>query len=295
MAVRSMTGSGWARGSTSLGEVTVDVRSVNGKGLGVKTRLPPPLQAFEREFEKRVRARLLRGNVSVTATIVRSGASLDAVLDVDRFAAAAARLDELAARCGLTEVTIRDVLAIPGVLRGSQDPPDAPDDALAEDLTDLIDTALDALVEEREVEGSRTVVAITEHVEGLDSLRQEVAQRAPQVSADYRRKLLERVNEFLDDRGATLEDRDVVREVALFADRVDISEELQRLDSHLARLRDTLDAGGEVGRGMEFLLQEVLREVNTIGSKSPDVAVSHAVVDMKSLVDKLKEQAANLE
>ncbi|MBK8975543.1 MAG: YicC family protein [Planctomycetes bacterium] len=295
MAIRSMTGSGWARGSTSIGEVTVEVRSVNGRGLQVKTRFPGALQPFEREVERRVRARLSRGSVAVVAAVGRGGSALDAVLDVERFVATAARLEELAARCGLADVTIGDVLAVPGVLRTAQDLPEELGDALHADLADLLDTALDALIEEREVEGERTATAIASYLDGLDALRGEVEQRAPQVAADYRQRLLARVNEFLDDRGATLEDRDVVREVALFADRVDVSEELQRLRSHTARLRDTLEAGGEVGRGMEFLLQEVLREVNTIGSKSPDVAVSHAVVDMKSLVDKLKEQAANLE
>jgi uncharacterized protein (TIGR00255 family) len=115
------------------------------------------------------------------------------------------------------------------------------------------------------------------------------------VVADYRAKLLQRVNEFLESRGKAMAESEVIREVAVFADRADITEEMQRLGSHVLRAGELLRGGAEVGRKLEFLVQEMLREVNTIGSKSPDVRISHHVVEMKSCVDKLREQAANLE
>ena len=112
---------------------------------------------------------------------------------------------------------------------------------------------------------------------------------------EYRARLLARINEFLAAQAKPLQAADVLREVALFAERVDAAEELGRLDAHLARARALLAQGGEVGRSLEFLLQEMLREINTLGSKSQDVEIAHAVVGMKADVDKLRELVANLE
>ena len=159
----------------------------------------------------------------------------------------------------------------------------------------LVDTALDALVQDREAEGRATAATLTTLVDELTDLREQVVQAAPRIVSAYREKLLGRIGEFLTERGVTVDDAAIVREVAMFADKVDVAEELQRLGLHLDRLRDALATGGEVGRGLEFLLQETLREVNTIGSKSPDADIAHVVVAMKSRIDRLKEQAANLE
>jgi uncharacterized protein (TIGR00255 family) len=122
-----------------------------------------------------------------------------------------------------------------------------------------------------------------------------VRVRAPAVVGEHRRKLLQRVNEVLAERAVAVEDKDVVREVALLADRVDVAEEVQRLNAHIARARVEIERGGTIGRTLEFLSQEMLREVNTIGSKTPDVEVAHRVVAMKSAIEKLREQTANLE
>ena len=139
------------------------------------------------------------------------------------------------------------------------------------------------------------MTAMREEIERFIQALSAVQVRAPEMVASYRERLLGRVNEFLEGRAQAMETGDVIREVAVFADRVDIAEELQRLGAHVERAEELLAAGGAVGRKLEFLVQEMLREVNTVGSKSPDVAIAHRVVEMKSCVDRLKEQAANLE
>ncbi len=133
------------------------------------------------------------------------------------------------------------------------------------------------------------------HLLALTDNLTRIRAHAPEMLDQHRSKILQRVNEFLETKARQLDDQDVIRELALYADRVDISEELQRMDSHLERFAAGLDRGGEIGRRLEFLLQEMLRETNTIGSKSPDVEIAHAVVDLKSEIEKLKEQVANLE
>ncbi len=290
--VRSMTGAGRARGAVSIGDAVVEVRAVNGRGLAVKSRLPSDLSGLDREIERVVRARLERGTVTIAVRVERDARSFEASFDEAVFAATAQRLVDLAARHGLAAVTVADVLGVPGVLRSAGADPI---EELWRELEPLVAEALDGLVHEREREGAATASAMTALVETVEAGRSSVAARAPALQQEYRERLLARVEEFVTARGVQLEAGDVVREVALFADRVAIAEELQRLGTHLSRLRELLAGGGAIGRKLEFLLQEVLREVNTIGSKSPDVAIAHDVVAMKAAVDKLKEQAANVE
>ncbi len=291
-----MTGVGVARGTTELGEMAIEVRSVNGRNLAVKMRLAPACQGLESSFEKRVRERLRRGNVTVVAEVTTPSVHDEPVVDAARARQAAEQLRTLAADLDFQAgPSLTDILAVPGVLlsataatsKVSWEPP--------QQLAALFEEALSHLLDHRRQEGAATAVAIREQLKILDAERTAAAARVPSIVDDHRAKLIQRVGEFLDGQARQLEDQDVLRELAMFADRVDVSEELQRLEMHLEQANGLLDAGGEVGRKLEFLLQETLRETNTLGSKSPDAEITRTVVQMKSAIDKLKEQAANLE
>ena len=293
-AVHSMTGSGRAVGTTKLGELTVEVRSVNGRALGVKTKLPPDLHPFERWIEQRVRARLARGSVTVAADLQRDASTeIGQLVERDQFVAVARHLRELAGEAGLALPTVRDVLVVPGVLqqrsaaRTSRDPEPA--------LVTVVDEALDALIAERAREGEATGGAVRAEVNLLREHLESVRAHLPSIRDRHRDRLLDRVNDFLRDRAPTLEPEHVIREVALFAERIDVSEETQRLDAHLGKLEETLSGSGPIGRTLDFSLQEALREVNTLGSKTPDAQVAQHVIAMKAAIDRAKEQAANLE
>ncbi len=301
-----MTGSGKAQGLTELGQLTVEVRSVNGRSLALKTRLPIECQGIEPTLEKLVRARLKRGSVSISMDLTVPVRADDTLVDSALFARTVGLLRDLARDNGLDDsVSVSDVLRVPGVLPGSGSGSGSGSNSGAgrtrtswtpsAELTALVEAALRDLISVRAVEGAATVVSMREQIAVLESELQNISARAPELKDDYRSRILQRVNDFLDQRGQQIEEDDLIREVSVFAEKVDISEELQRLETHLARLTELFDAGGEVGRKLEFLLQETLREVNTTGSKSPDVDLAHSVVAMKSAVDKLKEQAANLE
>jgi uncharacterized protein (TIGR00255 family) len=155
--------------------------------------------------------------------------------------------------------------------------------------------AIEDLRRHRQSDGAATVAALREQLDELRRLALVAQQRAPEIAKAYGEKLQKRVNDLLAAHGLQIEPEVVLRELALFADRSDVAEELQRLTAHLAEANALLGQGGEIGRKLDFLLQELLRETNTLGSKSPDVAMAHGVVAMKSCIDKLKEQAANLE
>ncbi|MBI5852019.1 MAG: YicC family protein [Planctomycetes bacterium] len=295
-----MTGSAWGRhgGEVGRGAYVVELRSLNGRGLTAKFRLPYELVGCERGIEERLRARLARGTVFVTVARDADGEDPASVIDPHRFAAAASHLAELARKAGLATPTVRDVLIVPGVLAtqgGGRDVRDGPTDDAPPELLAAVDAVIGDLVAAREAEGATLVTAIVALLSELERGIATVAKRAPLLAERYRDKLLLRVKEILDANGARLTPADVVQQVALYADKADITEELERLQSHVARARAMLGGGGSIGRPLEFLIQEMLREVNTIGSKSPDVEIAHEVVSMKTTVDRLKEQVANLE
>ena len=293
--IQSMTGSGVGAGASELGPTTVEVRSTNGRTLAVKPRLPNECQGLEAALERRVRERLRRGTVVVVVETAGAAAGGPAIVDTALAERAAAELRALAQRLGLAaDLRLEMLLGVPGVVaadrtrpRASWEPPPL--------LQGLIDEALDQLVASREQEGAAMVAVVGEQLAEITRRHGEIAARAASVAQDHRQRLLRRVNEFLAGQARVLSDQDVLREVALFADRVDVNEELQRIAAHLTKVHDLLAAGGEVGRSLDFLLQELLREVNTVGSKSPDVTIAHAVVAAKMAIDRLKEIAANLE
>jgi len=291
-----MTGSGAARGPTELGELRVEIRTVNGRNLAIKSRLPTECQGIEPRIDAMVRARLRRGTVMVAMDLSKLASAAETAVDTEVFARVVEQLSKLASDSGLrADVSISDVLKVPGVLRASGGQRVRTSFEPSAEVIALLTEALDGLLASRAEEGAATLAAVRSHLAGLQGHLTRIGAHAPRMLAQHRSKLLQRVNEFLASNARQLDDQDVIRELTLFADRVDISEELQRMESHLLRFANELDRGGEVGRGLEFLLQEMLRETNTIGSKSPDVEIAHAVVDIKSEIDKLKEQVANLE
>lgn len=286
-ATFSMTGTGSAAGVTEAGPLRIELRSVNGRALQVKQRLCREVSGLEAAFEDELRAKVGRGSVTL---VVERGGSSDGLPDRARLAQIVSSMRSLARDLGLSDqLTLRDALDLAKDAPSTFDRDDCPR------LMALLHAAIAELQAHRAEGGKSTAAAMRAELDALDRLRAEAAQRAPAIVEDHRARLLQRMREFVSAQGLRLDEGALVREVGLFAERVDVEEELQRLSAHLRETRSVLDGGGAVGRKVEFLLQEVLRETNTLGSKSPDVAMAHWVVAMKSAIDRLKEQAANLE
>jgi len=291
---RSMTGCGEGFADSQGVVCRVEIRSVNHRHFKCTIRTREGFHLLEPRLEAALRERIRRGSLQVSLEVTGTAVPSGRRLDREQLAA---YLDDWESFCdsrGLpTPQAIDPLLGLPGVL---QDSP--PDTAAVEASWPVIQTAtaaaLDQLDAMRRAEGDALVADLEQACQEIARLVVVIRQRVPEVVAEHRQRLLERVAKVLESHQASLSENDLIREVALLADRSDISEELVRLESHVEQFRGLL-ADTAPGRSLDFLAQEIGREANTIGSKSADVTIAHAVVDLKSQIERIREQAANIE
>ena len=292
--LQSMTGSGRATVQEGPYRVEVDVRSVNNRFLKTSVRTSGSLRRVDTDVSARVKSRLRRGHVSVSIRLEHDAGSEDDVrIDQDVFVQAADELIELAKRTGLSSVSARDVLATPGVIVERAAGPN--EEVVARLAGRALDEALDALIESRKTEGAHLAAELKTLLDDVDVLCSEIAEHADELPGLAQRKLHERIAALLKDSGAQIDPAQLAREVAVLADRADIREELTRLHAHGIHARDLLRGGGDVGRALEFLVQEIHREANTIGSKATDLNVTKRVLGLKSAIERIREQVQNVE
>jgi uncharacterized protein (TIGR00255 family) len=289
--MNSMTGYGRASGQLGAVTFTVQVSSVNRKGLDLTLKLPEAWEPLEPAVAEQVRKVAARGKVHVEIDVtVADGAA--AGWDEGRAADTLARLAGFAARQGVPfKPTPELVWQILLSQRNTGGVPDA-EEAAAE-VARTVDEALRSFAAMRAREGEALLVDFLGRLGQLSRHIAAVAERAPQVPAAYRDHLLRRLRE----AGLELDlsDERVLKEIALFADRCDISEELTRLRSHLQQLETLLRGESEIGRKAEFLLQEISREIHTIGSKANDLTIARHVIELKNELERVREQIANVE
>jgi uncharacterized protein (TIGR00255 family) len=288
---------GYGRGTAERGgrRVTIEIRSVNHRFLDVKVRGASLDAGIEEAIVARVRDQIDRGSVAIAVRIERRAVT-GLAIDRDAARAAHATLRALSEELGTPPPSLDLVVGQPGVVV----PPDADagdDGELAAAAAAAADTALAALIEMRGTEGAALARELEARTAALRGLVGEVAALAEHVPGDLRRRLDERVRRLLGDADATAVDpARLAQEVALLADRADVTEELVRLASHLEQLVAVVATdAGSVGRRLDFLLQEVGRELNTIGSKSPSAEIIARIVAAKVELEKLREQAQNVE
>ena len=287
MPIRSMTAFASGERSTDWGTLGCELRAVNHRFLEVGVRLPDELRASEPALRERIAARLSRGKVDL-AMRLRTNASGDA-LQVDD--AVVERLGDLARRVdgrfpGM-RVDFAQLLQLPGVLQSRAVDPEA----LQAAALALLDAVLDDFVAAREREGAKLATAISERAAAIAGIAGEVRALVPQIRAGQRQKLETRLAEL----GSALEPGRLEQELVIWLQKLDVDEELDRLDSHLGELRRMLAQREPVGRRLDFLLQEFNREANTLGSKSVDARTTNAAVELKVLIDQVREQVQNIE
>lgn len=290
--LRSMTGFGAATCREGTLELSVELRSVNHRHLQLKTRLPAELSALENELETRVRARIERGALSISVRLEEGGART-VVFDRALAARYKAEIEALAQELQLApQVSMPTLLGLPGVV-GTAD-----DNRLREReaalLWKALEQALSALIAMRESEGQAIEADFASNAAAIAAESAHIGARMPQVVREHHRKLCERASELLGGN-ARIQPAELPRELALLADRMDVGEELTRLASHLSQWTKLIQKGGAIGRQLDFLVQELLREANTIGSKCNDAEVAHAVVAIKTRIERLREQVQNIE
>jgi uncharacterized protein (TIGR00255 family) len=288
--IRSMTGFGTADGIVGGTRVSVDIRTVNHRFFSASIKLPSDLSRWETEVREALRSRITRGHVTVSSRCERLAAPL--VIDEARFGAYVELFRGLKDRYALSgEIDVSSVLRMPDVIAASSDR----EDGTAAELVAVVDTAVDALMTARASEGERLRDVLLERLAVVSAALDRIAERAPQRLVAQRERLRESVRQLAD--GIAIDEQRLAQEIAILADRLDVQEELDRFRSHTTAFRAALSDNGTepVGKRLGFLLQEMLREANTTGSKGNDAILVQDVVLIKEELERIREQVENLE
>lgn len=289
-----MTGFGRGTAAHPGGAVTVELKSVNNRFLKTSLRLPDVFSELETELEAKVRAKLARGSVYCQVQIERKQRGVSYSLNEELIREWLPKLEALANGLGKEPPTFSQLLAMPGVVLEEAEKLTL-DDSLKQALMNALDEALKGLIKMRENEGAALAKDLTTRVALVATHAGEVEKRAPLVVEEYRDKLKARIEKLMADNAMKPEPADLIKEVAFFADRCDITEETTRLAHHCEQFQQSIEGKGEVGRRLDFIAQEMLRETNTIASKANDAELATIAVAMKSEIEKIKEQVQNLE
>ncbi|MCA9243025.1 MAG: YicC family protein [Phycisphaerales bacterium] len=289
--LRSMTGYGEAQSQEGGHAYHIELRSVNSRYFKAQIRLPEEFAFLEPQLESLLRERLIRGAIS--ARVFHRDMSASAAQDVNIAAVEhyLAKLKPLVD--GDSTIDLARILQMPGVCE-PQALTQSERDKAETRLAALTNAAIDRLIEMREKEGEALARDLRGQCESLLSNLEAINERAPSVVAEFRDRLLGRVQDLLRDSNVSLAQDDILREVSIYAERSDINEEISRLRGHIEQFLQSMESES-AGRKLDFIAQEMLREANTIGSKSGDRDIARRIIDMKGAVDRIKEQAQNVE
>ena len=290
--MRSMTGCGRSQRSDGQAEMTLELKCVNHRFLDVSCRLPRSLSFLEETLRKGISASLKRGHVDVFLAVKTVGEGTKRVTVNEELAKAYFDAGQsIYAFTGCrNDLSLSHLMQMEGVLEVAEDVVD--EEAMTALCEQVTAEAVQQVVTMREREGEALKADLSAHLDAACALREKILERAPQVPEEYRQRLQERLIKLPIE---PIDPARLAQEVALMADRCAIDEELSRLESHIAQLRNYLMRSGETGKKMDFLIQEMNREANTIGSKANDAVIAQLVVDLKSEIEKLREQIQNVE
>ncbi|MFY9557043.1 MAG: YicC/YloC family endoribonuclease [Blastocatellia bacterium] len=290
--IKSMTGFGQGSAEGDDFRVRVDIRSVNNRAIDVHTRLPQELSSLEVKLKKQVQAAVKRGRVDVNVSVEQLK---PAAFEINRplVSGYLSALSELKREFGLEgDPSLELIAKLPGALQVSQDATGL-DEKLVSGAVAALSQALTSLTEMRVIEGQQLAAELNSRLENIERHLPVIENEAARLPAVYREKLMKRFQEIA--AGAQVDETRIAQEAVMLADRSDISEEIARLKSHITQLRDLLSSTDEAGKRLDFILQEMNREANTILSKSNDLAISDAAIVIKTEVEKLREQGQNVE
>ena len=292
--ILSMTGFGEADRLADGVHYRVELRSFNNRYFKSSIKLPEVLQPAEVEIEKLLRSRLGRGSVSYSLRMKDENPSAAYEINTAVLTRYVRQLREAAGDTAGLTIDLANLIEVPGVSQ-----PPAYDKELLSSrfaaVERLTNEAIDRLIEMRRAEGAALLRDLQKHCDVIRTRLAEIRQRSPLVVKEYQKKYHARVQQLIDGSKIEIDHDSIVRELAIYAERCDINEEVSRIDSHLDQFAELCDAPEESGRKLDFLAQEMLREANTIGSKANDAEISRHVVETKAAIDRIKEQVQNVE
>ncbi|MEX0959644.1 MAG: YicC/YloC family endoribonuclease [Burkholderiales bacterium] len=284
-----MTGYAAVAGELSFGGLNLELRAVNHRYLDLQFRLPDDLRLLEAMLRERLTGRISRGKVECRITFNRLPTGQHALQLNEELLAQLTQLDEKVrgALPAADPLSVSDVLRWPSMLGNDI----LPTEELQARCVELLDKALEDFNAARGREGEKLKTMLLERIEAMEAIVKSVAPRIPQLIASYQEKLAARLRDALLDP----ESERLKQEITLFAAKIDVDEELSRLLTHLSEIRRILDKGGAVGKRLDFLMQELNREANTLGSKSVDMEVTQGAMGLKVLIEQMREQIQNIE
>ncbi len=293
--LRSMTGFGEAQLEDGHVTVRVEMRAVNNRHLKLSCRLPDGYAALEPQIESRIRQQVRRGVIQLSVHVSREVTAQDYRINPVVLTAYHRQLGEITGQLGSdAAVSPESLLLLPGVIEeASRSGIDLKEQWPLIERT--VTQALSQLTRMREDEGRAMEKDLRENCQSINAEVSEIRDRAPCVVQAYQTRLTERLNKLLATHDTQIEPSDIVREVGVMADRVDIAEEIVRLESHLGQFGAIISADESPGRTLEFIIQEMFREVNTIGSKANDASIAQHVVRVKTCIERLREMIQNVE
>lgn len=291
-----MTGFGAGSCKAQDFHVSVEVRSVNHRFLKVSSRVPEDHSSLQERIESRLRQRVGRGAINVVVQVERTSQAANLELDVGLLRKLYRELQELGRELGSTApLGLGDLLCLDGVVR----PAHATDQADPAELINAVDSALDEATRHLQAmqlrEGDHLATELVRILDRIGEGLAAVEAERPAVARENREKYQRRLQDFLEDSGVDVQPSDLLREVAILAEKADITEETSRLGGHVEQYREAITQGGRVGRKLDFLAQEMLREANTMAAKTNHFQLARIVVELKTEVDRLREQTQNIE
>ena len=291
--IYSMTGYGTAKGKIEDLDVTIELKSVNNRYLDTSVRVPRGFVFLEDKIKSAIQSKLSRGKIDVFVTI-DSSSSEDLIVRINEplargyFEALKSLSEEFEILINVDAFTISH---FPDVL--SLEKKELDMDAVSAGMQELTLAAVDDFDRMRAIEGEKLQQDLYEKIACIEALLSKIEEEAPKTVEEYQNRLLQKMKDVLED--SSVEENRIIQEAAIYADHIAINEETVRLHSHIAQLKMMIEQGSPIGRKMDFLIQEFNREANTIGSKCQNSEVAHYVVDMKSEIEKMREQVQNIE
>lgn len=291
-----MTGQGQGRKPFDQTEITVEVRAVNNRFLKIQTRVSDAISGLEPQIESVVKQSLRRGSLQIGVFLSGKTATSDYCLQEAVLESYFHQCSAIAKRLGTESgVTVASLLALPGIVGESGGRLNEIDEELATSVLATVNEAMESLNRMRLAEGQSMGSELSQQLVKLREITALIEQRAPKVIEEYKQRLHNRLAQSLAEIGGQIQETDLVREILVMADKADIREEVVRLRSHFLQFQTLLDDSNSQGRKLDFLIQEIFREVNTIGSKAGDAEIAQRVVDMKSIIEQMRELVQNVE
>jgi uncharacterized protein (TIGR00255 family) len=296
--IKSMTGFGRSEFNDEKKSVTVEVRSVNNKYLKINIRIPDLLTGVEDKIEKLLKKELVRGTINLTIDYKTSEQVPKCVINKDILKDYHNIISEARKEISFQQdVTLDNLISLPGVLEFKKESGNGKieDDGLWQELEQLVKLSISDLKEMRKAEGKNLRIEIDKWKDKISVLLDKIETMAPKVVSEYSSRIQERVSALLSGTDSKIEKSDLLKEIAIFADRCDISEELGRLRSHILLFNNVMDNEEPNGRKLEFIVQEMFREANTIASKANNSDIIEDVISIKTEIERIKEQVLNIE